>query len=213
MTRDDMRKDTIMVNDRNPAAETVPQADHAVRSVAVGREVTGTFSTVESFQKAIDALLLAGFDRSQLSVLQDDAAGDMKQHAVETADDPDAPRAHYTAPESVGDGQGGLIAGFGLLPAMGAAAVTASAGAAVGITVAATVATGGLGVVVGGVLASMLMRRHAGAKDGQLKEGGAVLWVATTSPEREKQAIEVMRDQGGENIHAKDFETTPFVAE
>jgi len=35
----------------------------------------------------------------------------------------------------------------------------------------------------------------------QIKEGGLVLWVKTFKPEQEKQAKEIMKDHGAQDVH------------
>lgn len=160
-------------------------------------ETVGIFPDRASLQGAIDDLHLAGFDRWEISLLDRDAKDD-NADPHELARDPATPRRSYVAPESVGDAQGGLIAGFALLPAMGAAAITAGTGA----LVVATAATGGAGLLVGGGLAYALMHRRQQQQRDQTDEGELMLWVRTKSDRHRRKAEEVFSRHGAHLIES-----------
>jgi hypothetical protein len=179
--------------------DTDPQ--DSATPVAV-REAVGIFDDQASLQAAIDQLMLAGFERFELGLLDHDAAPDTAPHHL--ADDTAVPRKPYVAPESVGDAQGGLIAGFALIPAMGAAAATAGAGAAIAATAAVTAATGGVGALVGGALAYALTRKRARGIASQEDAGGLLLWVRVRSAAHERLALDILRRNAAHHVHGHD---------
>lgn len=166
------------------------------------REAVGIFDTQAQLQEAIDELQLAGFDRFELGLVDTDAAPDAPAHHL--ADDPKTPRKTYVAPESMGDAQGGLIAGFAMIPAMGTAAAVAGTGAAVAVTAAATAATGGISALVGGAIAYMASRKRADTQTTQEDQGGHLLRVRVRTPEHEQKALDILRRHAAHHVHAHD---------
>jgi hypothetical protein len=166
------------------------------------REAVGIFDDQTSLQAAIDELMLAGFQQFELGLLDHETVDDARPHHL--ADDPATPRKPYVAPESVGDAQGGLIAGFALLPAMGAAAVTAGTGAAIAATAAVTAATGGVGALIGGALAYAMTRNRDKGIAAQEDAGGLLLWVRVRSAEHERQALDILTRNAAHHVHAHD---------
>lgn len=169
------------------------------------RETVGIFETQAAMQAAIDELHLAGFDRMNLSLLDHDAvhadtAASASKSPETLADDPATPRTPYVAPESMGDAHGSLIAGFALLPVMGVAAVTAGTGT----LIAATVATGGIGALVGGGIAYALAQHRTRSIDTQTEEGNLMLWVRTTTAEQEKRATEILEHNAAQRVTSHD---------
>ncbi len=186
-----------------PQTQTSDAVDHhdIGKHIAV-REAVGIFDDQTSLQAAIDELMLAGFQQFELGLLDHETAPDAQPHHL--ADNPATPRKPYVAPESVGDAQGGLIAGFALLPAMGAAAVTAGAGAAIVATAAVTAATGGVGALVGGALAYAMTRNRDKGIAAQEDAGGLLLWVRVRSAEHERQALDILTRNAAHHVHAHD---------
>lgn len=178
-----------------PSPNPIPLDDVAVR------EAVGIFDDQASLQAAIDELSLSGFDRLDLGLL-DTAATDPNIPPEVQADDPTVKRVPYTAPESMGNAQGGLIAGFALLPAMGAAAATA--GAAIVATVAATAATGGVGALIGGAMAYAIARKRADTITDQENQGGHLLWVRARSAEQEQRALDILSRHSAHHVHGHD---------
>lgn len=179
----------------NPADAEIDPRDVPVR------EAVGIFDDQASMQAAIDELMLSGFDRFELGLL-DPAEADPARSPQSLADDPNVKRVPYTAPESVGNAQGGLVAGFALLPAMGTAAATAGAGAAIAATVAATAATGGVGALVGGAIAYAMTRKRSDNVADQEHQGGLLLWVRARSPEHERRALEILANHAAHHVHS-----------
>jgi hypothetical protein len=186
----------------NPNAISDHIETHDIGKHIAVREAVGVFDNQTALQAAIDELMLAGFQQFELGLLDHEGAPDAAPHHL--ADDPAVPRKTYVAPESVGDAQGGLIAGFALLPAMGAAAATAGAGAAIAATAAVTAATGGVGALVGGALAYAITRNRDKGIAAQEDSGGLLLWVRVRSPEHEQQALDILARNAAHHVHAHD---------
>lgn len=164
------------------------------------RETVGIFPDEPSMQAAIDELHLAGFDRFELSVVDHEKLEAPDAPSAALADDPATPRRPYTDPESVHEAEAGLVAGFALVPAMGAAAVAAGTGAAI----VATAATGGLGALIGGGLAYAIARRHAAQKAALLAQDNLMLFVRTRSDTHERKAAEIFKRNGADHVSAHD---------
>ena len=72
------------------------------------REAVGVFKSAETLQDAIDDLLIAGFDRAQLSLLAaehtvDEKLGHKYRRVTELEDEAAVPRCCYVSTESIGD--------------------------------------------------------------------------------------------------------------
>jgi hypothetical protein len=182
--------------------DPVPDGHQDINASVAVREAVGIFDDQASLQAAIDELMLAGFARFELGLLDPAAVQDAPPHHL--ADDPTVQRKPYVAPESVGDAQGGLIAGFALLPAMGAAAATAGTGAAIAATAAVTAATGGVGALIGGALAYALTRNRDRGIAAQADAGGLLLWVRVRSAAHERLALDILRRNAAHHVHGHD---------
>src|ERR687897_567944 len=106
------------------------------------REAVGVFHDRDSFQSAVEDLMSAGFDRSELSLLAgeqaiEDKLGHAYRRVQELEDDPTVPRAAYVGNHSLAEGRTGVIGGLAYVGAVvGAGAVVASGG-----TLAAAIVT------------------------------------------------------------------------
>jgi len=174
------------------------------------REAVGVFHDPRSLQSAVDALLIAGFDRSYLSMLADRRRVEAKLgHAIESVaeleDDSEVPTRAFIGIDSLTEGKGVL---FGVPFYVGACAaailVLASGGTIVTAFIAAAV-IGAVCTVIGIVLARVLARRQAQRLSEQLERGGLLLWVRTPTPEDERRAIEALRVNGADDVHIHDL--------
>jgi hypothetical protein len=175
------------------------------------REVAGVFQSREALEAAVDELLLAGFDRTDISLMADPETvhrklGGIYKPAAELADDPRVPRRAYIARRELPipmSGVAGLLfyigataAAFAVVASGGAAAAAAAAAAAGGA------ATGGFGLY----LAKAIGDKEAKQIETQLAAGGIVLWVRVRSKEQEEQAERILRAHGGDAVHAHEIE-------
>lgn len=168
------------------------------------REVVGLFDTYPALEKAVDELLTSGFARCELSLLAK-AGTASGRTSEELADDPTAPRTDHFCTEALGNAEGSLISGFAIIPAMGGGGVAAAAGATTLAAAGVAAATGGVGAVLGTLLAVMLARRRATDQTRQTAEGGQLLWVRTRSPELERRALNILGHNAAHHVHAHDL--------
>lgn len=149
------------------------------------REVVGTFSDRPQFQAAVDALLKAGFSRTDLSVLS-------SHDSIDVAGREGKPwRDVLTALVSEVKYEGPLVA----------AGLIALAAGPVGATIASLVAAG-----VGGVAAKELLDEISAIPDSDdfaraLAAGSVILWVMVKDQLEEERARAVLAGQGAQNIH------------
>lgn len=169
-------------------------------------EAVAVFDTADALYAAIDELQMAGFNRSEISMLADEKTveeklGDQFWRAERLTDEPDAPRVPYTSEESIGTAKGALLG----VPAYIAAVVTAGAlitpaGSMLTAIVGATVA-GGAGAALGAMLARMFGQSHAEYLQNQIARGGLLLWVRTPTKDDEDKALEILRRCSGRDAH------------
>ena len=175
------------------------------------REVAGIFHSRGELDAAVDALLLAGFDRADIDLLADldevqKALGPVHVAAEELADIGRVPRRPFIAPEDV---TGATAVVMGVLAAFGAGAAAFAAVASDGGTIAvvASATLGAAAVWIGGVLT---FRRFGQEKtkslEGHMAARGLVLWVRVRSPDREEKAQQILRVHGGRAIRVHEIE-------
>ena len=97
------------------------------RNQATQTEAVAVFHDVNSFQAAIDDLLLAGFDHGDVNVLAHEHTvksqlGREYQSTAEFEDNPEAPRIGFVPVETIGDAEGAVIGAGMYLPAIAHAA-------------------------------------------------------------------------------------------
>jgi hypothetical protein len=174
------------------------------------REAVGVFHDRDSFQSAVEDLMSAGFDRSELSLLAgeqaiEDKLGHAYRRVQELEDDPTVPRAAYAGNHSLAEGRTGVIGGLAYIGAMvGAGAVVASGGTLAAAIAAAAIAGGGSGLI-GGLAAQFLGRERAKALQSQLDHGGLLLWVHVRDQAHEQRAIEILTRHGAEDVHVHEL--------
>ena len=179
-------------------------ADNATapQSRAEVREVVGVFDDLSSLQSAIDDLMTDGFDRSEISLLAEDDAVRQKKGAAgatELEDDDRAPRVAYVEGESLSEGKALLVGGLFYVGAfVGAGAL---AGRMFDSPILAGALTGGFAALVGLALSKLIGDRQARWARAQLERGGLLLWARAWTEEREREAMEVMKRNGGRHVH------------
>jgi hypothetical protein len=150
------------------------------------REVVGILSDRAQFQAAVDGLMAAGFDRSEISVLS-------SHDSLEAAGQEGKPwRDVLTAMVGELRFEGPLVA----------AGLIALAAGPVGAAIAALVAAG-----VGGAAAKELLDEVTAVPDSEdfaraLAAGSVILWVAVADDGRAQVATSVLTSVGATNVHA-----------
>jgi hypothetical protein len=169
-------------------------------------EAVACFHDVQSFQAAIDDLLLAGFDHGDINVLahEDTVTSKLGRRYNSTAefeDDSEAPRIGFVPIETIGNAEGAVIGAGVYLPAIaGSLLVVASGGTMLGAVAAAAVA-GGAGGLIGAALARFIGHEHAKHLDQHLKRGGLIMWVRTPDAEHEGKALEILGRHSAHDVH------------
>lgn len=176
------------------------------------REVAGVFGSREELDAAIDALLLAGFDRADIDIIADldevqRAIGLVHVASEELADIDRVPRHPVTAPDDVA---GAVAVVVGVVASVAGVAtaymVVKSGGEAMAAAAAALLSA----AVAGGIGGVLTYRRFAGRKSKSLEAHmaarGLILWVRVRSPEREETAQQILRLHGGRAIRVHEIE-------
>jgi len=159
----------------------------AAANFPVIREAVASFPDREHFRRAVSALLAAGFEQSDLSVLAsheslsaaDEATG-LAHHELLPAGLAD--EIKYVAPLTIA----GIIVLSGGPIAAGAAAL--------------------VGAGLGGAALKELFDRYTAAPHSAdfgaaLKAGAALLWVRCGDPELELRASRILEEAGGRHVH------------
>ena len=149
------------------------------------RETVALFSSREALQSAIDALIKAGFERSDLSVLS-------SHESVEAAEKPE------NRLDDLRNALGGDLRYLGPMAAAGFIMLAAGPMAAV---IAAVIAAGIGGMAVKELLDETTSAPHTDDFVRALDAGAVIIWVRTTNEEEETRASAILEEQGGGNVH------------
>ncbi len=148
------------------------------------REVVGLFDDRAAFDAAVDDLLAAGFDRSDLSVLSSHDSLDAAEHS--------------------GFDWGAALAGeYKMVGPLVASGAVFLAGGPVAATIAAVI-----GAAVGGAAVKELIDEVTSAHHDDfaraMKAGGLVLWARVADTDAEAAARDVLARHGAGSVHRHD---------
>ncbi|KAA0575224.1 hypothetical protein [Azospirillum sp. Sh1] len=149
------------------------------------REVVALFSTRAGFDRAVEALLAAGFDRADLSVLASHAS-------LDVADPKGKPRDEALT---------GLVGELKYAFPLTTAGLIAIVGGPIEAALAALVAAGVGGAAIKDYLDELTSHPKPDEFTRALEAGGVILWVRVESPDREAQAAALLEREGGANVH------------
>jgi hypothetical protein len=175
------------------------------------REVAGVFRSRDALEAAIDALLLAGFDRADIDLMAGldavrERLGGIYLTAHELADVPSVPRRAYVARDDVTTATA-LVAGvLSYVGATAAALGVVASGGTLALALAAAAVGGAAAGGTGALIARLLGRERAKELETQLATGGLVLWVRVRSPERDELAQQILRGHGAEAVRVHEIE-------
>jgi len=186
-----------------------PETDEILEQSVV-REVAGIVRTPKILDDVVEALEHAGFDRADIDVMADyetirDRFGTVFIPVEELADVPGAPRCAFIQRD---DMETVRVGTFGVLFYVGATAAALSIVASGGSLAAALAAAAAGGAASGGIGAlatRFLTGERASMIETMMMEGGLVLWVRVRSEEAERQAEEIMREQGVEQVRVHEI--------
>jgi hypothetical protein len=162
------------------ASETTTEAGQPVR------EVVAHFSTRAAFDGAVKALMDAGFDRADLSVLA-------SHNSLEVAERrPLAPKDEALT---------GLVGELKYLFPLSTAGLLAIVGGPITAPLAALVTAGIGGLAIKDYLDEVTSHPDTDAFAKALEAGGVILWVRVADTPAELDATTVLKRAGGENVH------------
>jgi hypothetical protein len=163
------------------------------------RAVFGIYTSAADTERAVNALIEAGFVSQDVSVLMPDQQG-TREFAV---------RKETKAPEgaTAGATTGGVIGGaLGVLAGLGALAIPGLGPLLVAGPLVAGLAGVGAGGAVGGLIGALvgmgIPEYEARRYEGRVKDGGVLLSVHCETPGEILRAKEVLRDTGAVDIAA-----------
>ncbi len=174
------------------------------------REAVAVFSSAAALQEAADELLISGFDRADLSLLatkealQDKFAGRYRS-VQDLEDETGVPYTAFVGPDSKTEAKAGITGALAYVGAVASAGAVVASGGALLPAVGAAVAAGSAGGAIGSYLAQFIEEKHAGFLEGQIRNGGLLLWVRTSEAELEDKAREILERQGGRDVHFHDI--------
>ena len=170
-------------------------------------EAVAVFHDVADLDKSVEALIEAGFDKDDVSLLASGAAVEEKlghryERVEEMEDDPAAPRVAYRTLADFAENERVIANSLTYLPAiLAAGTVVASAGVVAAAITSAAVG----GAVLRTVLARWLDKTHADHLQEQLEQGGLLLWVNTPTEEKQDTAQRILKAHAATDVHVHDF--------
>jgi hypothetical protein len=186
-------------------------ADDAIERARV-REVAAIFHSPEALDAAVEALLLAGFDRADIDRLAglDELSkrlGPVYVGHEELADIAQAPRQPIIMREDITATLAvvvGILAAFaGVIAAFVVVAYGGGTTAAVTGALLAALVGGGVGALL---TVHILRPARSRALEPHMAARGIVLWVRVRSPDREDKAQRILRQHGGQAIRIHEIE-------
>ncbi|MBK1836275.1 hypothetical protein JHL17_02510 [Azospirillum sp. YIM B02556] len=149
------------------------------------REVVALFATRAGFDRAVETLLAAGFDRADLSILASHAS-------LDAANPKGKPRDEALT---------GLVGELKYAFPLTTAGLIAIVGGPIEAAVAALVAAGVGGAAIKDYLDELTSHPKPDEFTRALEAGGVILWVRVDGPEQEAQAASLLAREGGGNVH------------
>ena len=195
----------------------MPEEDDVLERRVI-REVAAVFHREEILEDAIQALLLAGFDRGDIDIMGDIETVRRRLGALyvppeEIADVPGAPRRAYIARDDIATATAGVAGMLFYLGAATAAMTVVASGGSLALVAAAAAAAGTVGAGIGAAAIHLLGKKQAEELELQLMAGGMVIWVRVRYPEKEAQAQEILARFGGEAIRVHEIEIDKRLAD
>lgn len=186
-----------------------PEADEILEQSVV-REVAGIVRIPKILDDVVEALEHAGFDRADIDVMADcetirDRFGTIFIPVEELADVPGAPRRAFIQRDDVSMVRVGATGVLFYVGATVAALSIVASGGSLAAALAAAAAAGAASGGIGALATRFLTRERASMIETMMMEGGLVLWVRVRSEEAERQAEEIMREQGVEQVRVHEI--------
>jgi hypothetical protein len=154
-------------------------------TAALVTEIVGRFERREPFKQAVEALLVAGFEHADLSVL----------------DSHESLEASESRKDAWRDTMRGLVGEAKFIEPITAAGLILLASGTVGVLVSGAIAAGLGGAAFYELLAELSAAPHTKAFATALKNGAVLLWVRAETPERQTRARDILERHGALGIH------------
>lgn len=119
----------------------------------------------------------------------------------ELVDDSLVPRTAYISTEAIGGAEGAVIGALMYVGATAAAGAIVVSGGTLAAGISAIVLAGGVGGLIGTILAKWIGDQHAQYLQEQMDHGGLLLWVRTWNSDDERRAVEILKRHSGRNVH------------
>jgi len=148
-------------------------------------EVVGRFAAREPFKAAVEALMAAGFERADLSVL----------------DSHESLAASEGSREAWRETLDGLVGEVKYLGPLTAAGLILLASGPVGIAVAGAIAAGLSGMAIYELLDEIKATPHAKEFAKALENGAVLLWVRADDAGRQRIASDILRRHSAVDVH------------
>jgi hypothetical protein len=180
------------------------------------REAAGVFHSRRALDAAIDALLLAGFDRADLDVVAPpdrvrERLGPVEVAAEELADVPQAPRQPIIKQDDIANTKVVWISTIAGFVALIAAFVVLAMDGSVIRTIVVALVCGAIGGGSTALVIDRLLRTDELEAVAPLMEArGIVLWVRVHSPEQEDKAQEILRSHGGKAVRVHEINLAKY---
>jgi hypothetical protein len=159
--------------------------------------VFGIYSTAVDAERAVDALIRAGFPSGSISVLLPDAQTTREFAHTKETKAPEGTAAGATAGGVIG-GALGVLAGIGALAIPGIGPFIAAGPLVAGL--AGVGAGGAVGGLIGALIGMGIPEYEARRYEGRVKAGGNLLSVHCDTGEQVSRAKELLKSSGAQDI-------------
>lgn len=156
-------------------------------------EAVGVIARQDQFERVVHALLAAGFERTDLSVLA-------SHESLDAAGRPSTPWQDLLLT---------LLGDVRVESALVASGAVFLAGGPLAATVAALIGAAVGGLALKDVLQEVTSQPHTEEFARSLAAGGLVLWVRAETPQRLAAALDILRAHGAGNVHAAPLQRSP----
>ncbi len=157
------------------------------------REVVGILPDQPRFEAAVGALLEAGFERADISLL---ASHESLEAAASPGDD-----KRDGSGGVIGDALTAMVSELRFAGPLGAAGMTILFGGPVGLAIGSAIAAGVGGVALHEVLSEALSHPDLDDFARAVEAGGIIVWVRVTNDAHESLAESILAANAATNIH------------
>lgn len=198
----------------NSADRPLDGVDDGINRLSYGSpEVVGVLPTEGELEAVVDELLIAGFDRQQISVLAGRSnrgePGDWPAEfppVRELEDDPGTRLGAFVSSDSRAEIETAAVGIPIYVAGVGGFAAVVASGGSLALALAALLLAGAAGGTLGGFLAHTIAQRHRNAIAAQLSGGGLLIWVQVRSHDQARKAIHVLDAHRGRHVHVHHIE-------